>query len=258
MLKMPGESYSGAFLPLSTEELESQQQLKQHIYALSEAIGERNIYCYAGLQRAANYIASNFQDLGYKINNYSYQLKGLRTVNIEAEIVGYSKPNEIIVIGAHYDSVQGSPGANDNASGVAAILELARLFKANKPKRTLRFVAFPNEEPPFFYSRKMGSYHYAKQCRKSKENIIAMLSIETIGYYSDKQRSQLYPFPFMYFYPNVGNFISFVSDLSSKALLLQAITAFRNNCKFPSEGAYLPGWITGVAWSDQWAFWRNK
>src|SRR5262245_39959598 len=126
----------------------------------------------------------------------------------------------------HYDSVSGSPGANDNASGVAVLLELARIFKAENPARTLRIVAFVNEEPPYFQTAEMGSRIYARRSHERGENIVAMLSLETIGYYSDEQNSQRYPFPFSWFYPTKGNFIGFVGNTSSRSLVRSSIRTF--------------------------------
>jgi Zn-dependent M28 family amino/carboxypeptidase len=176
--------------------------------------------------------------------------------NIEAEIPG-NRP-EIIVIGAHYDSVFGSPGANDNGTGAAATLALARRFASAKPKHTLRFVAFVNEEPPYFLSGEMGSLVYARRCKERGDKISAMISLETIGYFSDAPDSQTYPSPGLgVFYPKVGNFIGFVSNVKSRALLRRVIKLFRRNAKIPSEGASLPAFIPGVSWSDQWSFWQH-
>ena len=177
--------------------------------------------------------------------------------NIEVEIKGATRAQEIIVVGAHYDSVMGAPGANDNGSGVAAVLELARLWRNAQPARTLRFVLFVNEEPPFFKSDEMGSRHYARRAKVRGENIVAMFSLETIGHYSDESGSQRYPFPLGPFYPSTANFIAFVSNFASRPLLHEAIASFRRHAEFPSEGVAAPALIPGVDWSDHWSFWRE-
>jgi Zn-dependent M28 family amino/carboxypeptidase len=162
------------------------------------------------------------------------------------------------VIGAHYDSVFGSPGANDNGTGVAATLALAQRFAGRKPEHTLRFVAFVNEEPPYFLSDEMGSFIYAGRCKARGDKISGMISLETIGYFSDAPHSQTYPSPGLgFFYPKVGNFIGFVSNVHSRALLHRVVGLFRKHAKIPSEGAALPAFIPGVSWSDQWSFWRQ-
>jgi Zn-dependent M28 family amino/carboxypeptidase len=173
------------------------------------------------------------------------------------EVKGGARASEIVIVGAHYDSVLGAPGANDNGSGVAAVIELARLFAAEKPARTLRLVAFVNEEPPFYHSDAMGSRHYARRSKERGENILAMLSLETIGYYSNLPGSQRYPFPLGLFYPSTGNFIAFVSNLTSRALLHETLASFRRHAGIPSEGVAAPAIIPGVDWSDHWSFWRE-
>ena len=160
-------------------------------------------------------------------------------------------------MGAHYDSVQGAPGGNDNSSGVAAALELARALRDAKPARTLRFVFFVNEEPPFFDGMDMGSRRYALRSKQRKECIVAMFSLKTMGWYSDSPDSQRYPFPLSLFYPSTGDFIAFVANLGSRALLHESLGAFRRHAKFPSEGVAAPEIIPGVGWSDHASFWEQ-
>jgi Zn-dependent M28 family amino/carboxypeptidase len=183
-------------------------------------------------------------------------MRGQACHNIEAEIPG-ARP-EVLLIGAHYDSVFGSPGANDNGTGVAATLALARRFASIKSEHTLRFVAFVNEEPPYFLSGEMGSLVYAGRCKARGDKISAMISLETIGYFSDASHSQTYPSPGLgIVYPRVGNFIGFVSNVRSRSLLRRVVALFRKHAKIPSEGAALPAFIPGVSWSDQWSFWHH-
>jgi hypothetical protein len=132
------------------------------------------------------------------------------------------------------------------------------MFADKKPNRTLRFVEFVNEEPPFFWTANMGSLVYAKRCRERNEKIVGMLSLETIGYYSDAQDSQKYPAPLNLFYPTAGNFIGFIGNTGSSKLVRDAISSFRNHAKFPSEGAAIPEMFPGVGWSDQWSFWQHN
>jgi len=256
MFNMPGQSYQGPFDALSELETEMRDNIRRHVNVLAGEIGERNFSNYEALIKAKNYIRKTFESYGYTINDHNYKLKDKLYCNIAVEIKGCLKPDEIVIVGAHYDSVIGAIGANDNATGVAAILEMARQYKDSHPTRTLRFIAFTNEEPPLFQTRRMGSYQYAKQAKSKNEKIVAMYSLETIGYYSEEPKSQHYPFPFMFIYPNKANFIAFVSDFKSRKLLYKSIESFRAKTKFPSEGAALPKWIAGVDWSDQWSFWK--
>jgi len=120
----------------------------------------------------------------------SYELDGVPSKNLWVQINGTKQPDEIVLLGAHYDSVMGSPGANDNGSGVAALLEISGIMqKASAPRRSVRFVAFTNEEPPFFMTGRMGSQVYARKAAKDREKIVAMMSLETIGYYTDTRRA---------------------------------------------------------------------
>jgi Zn-dependent M28 family amino/carboxypeptidase len=214
------------------------------------------VWVYAALVRAANYIAGEFRLSGYEPVFHSYQVSRLPVSNIEATLPGISKAAEIVVLGAHYDTVNGCPGANDNATGVAALLELARRFAMRPHRRTIRFVAFVNEEPPFFRTATMGSVVYANAARARGDRIVGMLALETMGYYSDAGGSQRYPAPVAPFYPDVGNFIGLVSNVGSGRLLLKARRAFSRRTSFPVQAAAVPGGIPGVGWSDHWSFWQ--
>jgi len=231
--------------------------LKQHVWVLADEIGERNIWHLEELEASAGYIEEEFREVGYDVEKQVFKVDDIPVANLEAERLGTTRPEEIVVIGAHYDSVIGSPGANDNASGVAALLAMARFLVDEELARTVRFVAFVNEEPPFFQTDAMGSRVYASRSRRHGEQIIAMLSLETIGYYSEEAGSQRYPFPFGFFYPHTANFIGFVGNMSSRHLLHQVMAIFREHTDFPCEGVAAPGWMTGIGWSDHWSFWKE-
>jgi Zn-dependent M28 family amino/carboxypeptidase len=251
---MPEKNISKA-APLSPDEVTLREELRANVQKLAGEIGERNMWHYPQLNAAADFIENSFSRAGLQTRRDSYDMRGQACHNIEGEISG-ARP-EILLIGAHYDSVFGSPGANDNGTGVAATLALAQRFADRKPEHTLRFVAFVNEEPPYFLSDEMGSFIYAGRCKARGEKISAMISLETIGYFSDTPHSQTYPSPGLgLFYPKVGNFIGFVSNVHSRALLRRVVALFRKHAKIPSEGAALPAFIPGVSWSDQWSFWR--
>ena len=253
---MPGSSYTGMLKPLTTAEEETRDYLKGHVNMLATTIGMRNAENYEKLQSAAQYIKHYFEEAEMALSVQAFDFEGQKFENIIVEVKGAKKPEEIIVVAAHYDTVR-SPGANDNASGVAGLLELARLLKDRNPGRTLRLIAVVNEEPPYFQTENMGSRVYAKQAKERGDNIVAMLSLETIGYYSDKPGSQAYPPLLSPFYPDTGNFIAFVGNLKSHKLVRQCVDAFRRTADFPSEGAALPGWLPGVDWSDHWSFWKE-
>lgn len=263
-MRMPGKNVSHA-APLSPDEVALREELRANVQKLAGEIGERNMWHYAKLNAAADFIENSFSQAGLMTRRDTYEIRGQTCHNIEAEVPG-SRP-EIIVVGAHYDSVFGSPGANDNGSGAAAVLALAKRFAAHEtegtpprraPNKTLRFVAFVNEEPPYFLSGEMGSQVYAGRCKERGDKISAMISLETIGYFSDAPNSQTYPSPGLgLFYPKVGNFIGFVSNVRSRTLLRRVIALFRKHAKIPSEGASLPAFVPGVSWSDHWSFWQQ-
>jgi Zn-dependent M28 family amino/carboxypeptidase len=230
--------------------------LRTHIDTLAGAIGERNLWRYGALVQAADYIAGEFKVSGYDAVRQPYEVARVPVSNIEATLPGSSRAAEIIVFGAHYDTVNGCPGANDNATGVAALLELARRFASRPHIRTIRFVAFVNEEPPFFRTPRMGSVVYANAARSRGDRIVGMLSLETMGYYSDARGSQRYPTPITPYYPDVGNFIGFVSNVASARLLMKARRAFKQRTSFPVQAAAVPGALAGVGWSDHWSFWE--
>lgn len=266
-MQMFEESFSEGFKDLNKEELAILQNLKKHVVFLAGTLGQRNMYFPKKLESAAAYIDENFRAQGHKVSSHEYTLqKGFFSFpsdfkdqvprNIEAEIPGDVYRDEVILVGAHYDSVVGSPGANDNATGVAGLLEIGNLLSGKKLKRTVRLVAFVNEESPFFATKNMGSYVYAQRSHKRQENIRGMISLETLGYYSEVKGSQTYPFPLGFFKPDTGNYIGFVSNLRSKLFLKDFIKRFKDQVEFPTEGVAFPQIIPGIGWSDHRSFWK--
>jgi Zn-dependent M28 family amino/carboxypeptidase len=235
-----------------------EQALRRHVVHLADSIGERNVFRPQALHAAEDYVRTTWRDQGYEVSAQEYTVEGVRSANLEVTRRGARRSAEIMLIGAHYDSVRGSPGANDNGSGVAALLELSRLFAAIEPARTLRFVAFTNEEPPFFLYGQMGSMHYARAARRRGDDIRLMLALETVGYYSDAPGSQTYPPLFRYFFPDRANFIGFVSNFRSRRALRELVRAYRAASDFPMESVATFSIVPGVAWSDHLSFWRNR
>jgi Zn-dependent M28 family amino/carboxypeptidase len=253
---MPGASYREILQSLSAEQNRLRSRLQQHVDQLSVQIGERHVRRYDKLQEALGYICEQFRQLGYQPQIQEFLLEGIIRRNAEIEIPGSTRPQEIVVIGAHYDTAFGAPGADDNATGVAALLEIVRSLQGKHPARTIRFVVFDNEETPTGGSwQTAGSYAYAKRCHERGENITAMLSLEMLGVYSDAEGSQKYPSPFNLFYPTIGNFIGFVGDMSSRALVHRCIGSFRRHCQFPSEGVAAPNSLRDISRSDHNCFW---
>jgi hypothetical protein len=218
----------------------------------------RNTFVPANLHAAADDIVRELEAAGYRVTRQTFAMSdgATRVDNIEAELRGATRPEEIVVIGAHYDAVDDAPGADDNASGTAAMLALARRFAQARPARTLRFVAFANEEPPHFQTRDMGSWQYARRCSERKEKIVAMVSLESVGYYDTRKGSQQYPQPLAALYPDTGDFIGLVGNVKSAALVNRCKRAYRKQAAVPLQTAVLPEAVPGAGWSDQWAFWQ--
>lgn len=233
------------------------ERLEAHVRALAGEIGERNVFRPEALAAAAEYVEREWGGQEYAVRRQVYDALGVGCANLEVELPGAARPDEVVVIGAHYDSVAGSPGADDNASGVAALLELSRRFAGAPRPRTVRFVAFVNEEPPFFYRSQMGSAVYARAARRRGDDVHAMVALESLGIYRKEPGSQRYPFPLSAFYPDRGDFVAFVANRRSRRLLKRAVAAFRAASDFPLEQAALPGFIPGVGWSDHLSFWRQ-
>jgi len=257
MVAMPGRTYSGPTTEPTTDELQSAVNLRKHVTFLAAKIGERNLDRYENLQAAATYVEDVFKSLGYAPQEQEYVVQGLKAKNISVELKGGSLSQEIVVVGAHYDSVHGSPGADDNGSGVAALLEIARQLKNTEASRTIRLVAFVNEEPPNFQTPAMGSWVYTKRSHQLNEKIVAAISLETVGMYTGEENSQHYPAGLSLFFPSKGNFVGFVGNLSSRSLVRDSLEYFRKTTQFPSEGVAAPGEMTGIGWSDHWSFWQE-
>lgn len=230
--------------------------LKLHVYKLSHEIGKRDIVNYWNLEKAKIYICEQFESYGYKVRFEHYVVNGREISNIIAVKGGVKCPSEIVVLGAHYDSYCG-PGADDNASGVAGLLELARLFKDQATDRTIKFIAFDSEEKPHFGTESMGSRVYAKGAKESNKNITAVVIFDSIGYYSAEPRSQKYPPVLKHFYPHTGNFVKVVSDFNSYALAKEVIKHFKKHSDFPMRSVTGFRFIYGINLSDHGSFWKE-
>jgi hypothetical protein len=256
MMGVPGRSHSGALPPLTEDERTLVGALKRHIQTI--AAREHNIRRYDELEKAARYIEATLASYGYSVGRQEFLFddKAVRNIDVVIEPRADLADPQVVVVGAHYDSVAGAPGANDNGSGVAAIIELARLLRDRDgvSEKRIRLVLFVNEEPPYFKSEDMGSLHYARALAERKEKVVAMYSLETIGFYSSVPGSQRYPAPFNLIFPDRGDFVAFVGTLRSRTLVWEAIRSFRSHTAFPSIGGVAPAAVPGIDWSDHWSF----
>jgi Zn-dependent M28 family amino/carboxypeptidase len=225
--------------------------LEDTVRVLAAEIGERNLGRYDKLEQTRDYITRRLETAGYKVELQEYQTQSDKR-NVYNLVATKAGNDEIVVIGAHYDTMTITPGANDNGSGVAVLLQLAERLKDMTSERTVRFVFFVNEEPPYFMTSDMGSTVYAKQCAQRKDNIVGMLSLETMGYYTDEPASQHFP-PGITGYPDTGNFLAFVAEPNSQELLDICLENFEG---LPVESLVAPAELEGVSWSDHASFWR--
>lgn len=245
------------------------KMLKSHVYRLAHVIGDRSVYKPDKLNEAADYITEQFSSYGYDVEFQTYALMAqtvkniiackkakVPAVSLQSKDAGGGKPDEVVIVGAHYDTCF-NPGADDNASAVAGLLELARLMSDKETDYTIKFIAFVNEEPPFFKTENMGSCVYAKDAKKRGEKIKAVIILEMIGYYSDEPKSQKYPPLFGLFYPDKANFIAVVGNFSSKWLVKKTVTAFEKRTEFPIESITTFSFVPGVDFSDHWSFWKE-
>lgn len=257
MIQMPGSSHREPLPGVTPAQEQLAQALQRDVEHLAVDLGERNLQHPVTLERSADWIQGELERIGHAVTRQTFQVNGRPCHNLEVELRGTTHAPEVIVVGAHYDSAPGTPGANDNGSGVASLLALARRLHGLQPPRTLRLVWFTNEEPPHFQGADMGSVRYAQRSRQKNERIVAMLSLETLGYYSDTPGSQKYPGALQAAYPDTGNFVALVGNTDSRELVHRVLAAFRSQTPFPSEGAALPDSLPGVGWSDHWAFWQQ-
>lgn len=232
------------------------EQLRADVTYLGQAIGERNAAHYVQLDQAAFFIENEWRKAGYSPQRQEYEVNGRRFANIELELRGAAAPREIIVLGAHYDSAPGSPGANDNGSAVATLLDLARAFHGRRFRRTLRLVAFTNEEQPFTRTPQMGSRVYARSARRRREQIMAMIGLENIGCRSLREGSQRLSFRGRLL-PSRGDFIAMVANRRSRFLLEPVRTAFQQHAAIDCAALVLPSFFPGAWSSDHWSFARE-
>lgn len=232
--------------------------LMEIVRYLSEDIGERSLFNFHKLSKAADFIEDIMASCGCDVSRQYFEYEGRIYSNIVAELKGaFQSERGIVVIGAHYDTVAGTPGADDNASGVSILIELLRLASKSPLKRTVHFVAFCLEEPPVFYTPYMGSYHYAKKLKHEGRDLLGMISLEMVGYYRDDPNSQGYPLPFFrLMFPDRGNFVAFVGNLRSKGFTRMIKEIFRSVSTLSVESLNVPPLIHGIDLSDHRSFWK--
>ncbi len=232
-------------------------KIKEVVEYLCYEIGPRPISNPGILLRTRDFIAERLKSFGLFVEFQRVLYKGNEYFNI---VSGWrpgplgSSPSPLLVIGAHYDTVSTTPGADDNSSGVSGLLELARIL-GRDGKEKVRLVFFCNEEPPCYRTGNMGSYWYARHLKRSGQPLLGMICFEMIGYFSDRQNSQGYPFPLMdRVYPQKGNFIAMVGNIRSRDFTLGLKRAFGKYSPLPVESLNAPSFVIGIDFSDHWSF----
>lgn len=234
------------------------ESLRRHVVVFSKDFVPRSYEDAENMARCVDYLADHFRQTGAVVTNQSYTAyKMTPCQNVIARFPGQDPRR--VVVGAHYDAVRGTPGADDNASGVAGLLELARLLKGVKLRHTVELVAFCSEEPPCFASEHMGSSHHARMLSEQQIPVAAMIALEMIGTFCDEAGSQNYPVPALWlFYGSRGNFISVVGDLSQRPLIRTVKRRMNGATALPVRSVAVPNFLPGVDYSDHRSYWENN
>ena len=255
LTQMPSRSFSGS-LPSATPETHAvAQRLRQHVEVVASQ--EHNVRTHAALERVADYLEAQLVSYGHRVERQEFVASRQKVRNLMVTIPSQSHPGQrLLVVGAHYDSAHETPGANDNATGTAAVLELARRLQdlGATARSDVVLALYTNEEPPYFKSRLMGSRVHAESLKAAGKPVQAMLSLETMGYFSQEAGSQKYPWPLSTLYPAQGDFIAFVATVGDLRLVRAAVRSFRTHAAFPSEGIAAPRALPGVDYSDHAPF----
>lgn len=233
-----------------------EDRLRTHVEVLAGDIGSRGLTRPGALQQTIDYINTELTGMGYTVERQTYDVRGTESVNLWVALPGTERDAEVVVIGAHYDCVPSTPGADDNASGVAANLELARAFAGQPQAQTVQFVFFANEEPPYFQTDDMGSLVYARALATANTNVTSMVTLEMLGFYTDEPGTQDVPLGLAGLFPDTGNFVAFISDVPSSSVLDEAHAAFLGASGFPAEKLAAPGNLPEAGFSDHWSFWQ--
>ena len=246
----------GTIETVTTGEASLEEALRRHLAALSTDIGERSPWRGDGLARAEAYIRATWKKAGFRVTEQAYDYQGRRVANLIAEAANARHDGPFYVVGAHYDTVPGTPGADDNASGVAVLLELGRRIAIAPPRLPLRLIAFTLEEPPAFATRDQGSRVFVRRLAETGDQVLGAIVLEMVGFTAP---SQAYPFFLRWAgYPTHGRFIGVVGNRSSRRFGHAVLRGFRANPGLPTESLFVPfnGWVLpDTRLSDHASFW---
>ena len=239
--------------PVSTEKVDP-ARLRRHVEQLSREFHPRNFLHPENLDRCAEYIALHFGQAGAAVEIQPFTVAGRQFRNVIGRFGSGCGPR--IIVGAHYDACGDTPGADDNASGVAALLELAFLLGRHPPARDVELVAWSLEEPPFFKTDSMGSAVHARSIAAGKTNILGVIVLEMVGTFSDRWGSQAYPVPLLHLiYPNRGNFIGVIGRWDQGEWIKAVKTGMQGRTSLPVYSIRAPVQVPGIDLSDHLNYW---
>lgn len=229
--------------------------LRRHVHELAVTYHPRSAENFARLEAAGDYILAEMRAAGVTPEIQNVEVSGKVYRNLIARFGPATGP--LLVIGAHYDSCGETPGADDNASGVAALVELARLLSLDPPSQPVELIAYTLEEPPYFRTESMGSFWHARALAREKREVRLMVSLEMIGYYRDERKSQQYPVGGLgLLYPDQGNFITIVGALNDVSNIRRIKALFKGASDLPVESINAPSSVQGVDFSDHRSYWH--
>lgn len=247
----------GSFSNVDEQQLAA--RLHTHVDRLAGLIGPRYPGKPITMEVTATYIERELISIGYPVERQTFDAGPCEVANLVVECPGTSRAREIVIVGAHYDTIPSTPGADDNASAVAMLIEVARLLWQHSFQRTLRFLAFACEEPPHFYTDTMGSQVYAKRCRQRDEQVVGMICLEMVGFYSTEPGSQQVPLGIPKIlrraFPDRGDFLAAVGNFRSIQLGWSFRRGFKRASRFPLFSIALPETISDIRLSDNSSFW---
>lgn len=240
---------------------EIEANLRLHVDRLAGLIGPRTLDRPKSIKATTGYIAGQWNAMEYDVQQQHYDAMGTPATNLFVQKNGTKRSDEIVLLGAHYDTVAGTPGADDNASAVAVMIEVSRLLRQHIGKRTARYVAFTCEEKPYGDFDAMGSQHHARQAKQQGEKIIGLLCLEMVGYFRDEIGSQKVPpsIPRQLhrLFPKRGNFLAAVANPASWKLNWQFRRGFKCGTKMPLFSIVLPEKVSEIRRSDNSSFWDH-
>ncbi|MCB2376802.1 M28 family peptidase [Hymenobacter sp. BT635] len=231
-------------------------RLRHHLVALTSTPEPRNYQHLASLNQAADYIRRELQAAGARLSEQPYQVQGNTYRNVIGSFGPENSPR--LIIGAHYDVCGEQPGADDNGTGVAALLELARLLgQQNTLPYRIELVAYTLEEPPFFRTNSMGSYVHAKSLHDQQVAVKGMVALEMLGYYDDRKNSQDYPLaPLKLVYGSRGNYVTVAQKFGNGRFGRQFARRYKQTAALPVRRFKAPAWLPGIDFSDHLNYWQ--